>query len=939
MSHTGMSQTGMSHTGMSQTDPFGLAALRQATLDGWVGSPTRYAEDAAAERDLVTVGYRDRLFTELAANAADAAAATGIPGRVAVWADGRELHIANTGAPLTVEGVRSLLALRVSAKADSTDGRSVGRFGVGFTATVTVADVVEVRSTTGTVVFDRARTSAAVRAAGIAAAAGMTDAPLLRLGWPSHAAPAAGYDTEIVLHLRDDVDLDALLARGMAHTGDLLLELPALAQISVGETVVTAGRDDDRITLTSTGPSGTRTADWLEAAHGGTRWLVELDADGHPVIADHAMLRAPTPTDIAVSLPARCITDLPLTPDRRYLHPDADIATAAVGYADLVRELPAADRPLLIPRPADARGRDDAALIDAVIDELRSRAWLPAVGGQDLVPSRAVVFVDLTDELAEVLEPVIGDFAHPDVSERRYVSALHTVGVGEIGLAGLAERLIGVERESGWWRTLYAALSPLVGSAAEVEELGTLPIPRADGRMSIGARGLFIGERISSPMRWIPTVDPDALHPLVERLGAEAITVDQALADPILAALVDEVDDDEAPGLADEVLALLAADTGASVPDSLSALLLTDDEGELRPADELLLPGSPLATVLVDDAPFGRVSADLVTRFGGEVLRRIGVGWSFLTVSDDMPVGPDHELPDEELWWDGLPEPPETLAAVRDLDLVDADRWPTALTLLVEDESIAPMLGDPDGYTAWWLRQHAVVDGHPLGWYRAPSDLEVAGARDPLDHPHADDLTGALGGLRVRSAADADTMLTHLADPSRAVSPGVAANVHAAVVAACRGGLFEPTDLDVPQRVRALSGDAVQRAVVLDRPWLLQVLDPADVVLAGTDATGEDAESLAEILDLPTAADELTAEPAEPGDPAPADCTEALRFAVLTGRPVGHGEVRLHDDLWIRVQRKDSERDQNGDSASDQRADWWIDDRGILHLRRLPPAP
>ena len=55
-------------------DPFGTATLRSSTLDAWAASPTRLAEDAAAEADLVTVGYQDRLLTELAANAADAAA-------------------------------------------------------------------------------------------------------------------------------------------------------------------------------------------------------------------------------------------------------------------------------------------------------------------------------------------------------------------------------------------------------------------------------------------------------------------------------------------------------------------------------------------------------------------------------------------------------------------------------------------------------------------------------------------------------------------------------------------------------------------------------------------------------------------------------------------------------------------------------------------------
>lgn len=106
-------------------------------------------EDAATEADLVRGGYRDRLLTELAQNAADAASRGGEPGRVRVWLTGRELHVANTGAPLDIGGVHALTALRVSEKAVSANSADVGRFGVGFTAVRAVADEIEFRSLSG----------------------------------------------------------------------------------------------------------------------------------------------------------------------------------------------------------------------------------------------------------------------------------------------------------------------------------------------------------------------------------------------------------------------------------------------------------------------------------------------------------------------------------------------------------------------------------------------------------------------------------------------------------------------------------------------------------------------------------------------------------------------------------------------------------------------
>lgn len=919
-------------------DPFGLAALCSATLDTWRTSPTRFAEDVAAETDLVTVGYRDRLFTELAANAADAAAAAGVPGRLVIWAADDAVHVANTGAPLTADGVRSLLALRVSAKTGTTDAPHVGRFGVGFTATATVADRVEVRSTTGSIVFDRARSVRAAADAGVDVADDGVP-PLLRLAWPVPDMPHDDLDTEIILHLRDGVSATALLDLARTQAADLLLELPALEQISVADAITSIRREPlsattATVVVESRVDGRTEPRQWVESSHDGTRWLVELGPDG-PLIPDPNVLCAPTPTDIELSLPARVITDLLLTPDRRHLHPDADIATAAAGYTELIAAVPASWRPELIPTHADTRNRDDGALVDAVIDELRSTTWLPAAGGElaedetaarDLVPSRSVVFGDLTVELAEVLAPVMGDLAHPDVSERRHLARLRSVGVAEIGPADLAERLVGLDRDPTWWRALYEALSPVVTSASDVEELGALPIPRADGRMNIGARGLFVADTLDIPIRWVPTLHADARHPLVERLGAEPLSVAVALSDPALEQLIDDVDDDELAEVADEVFALLAADPSAEVPEWLSGMPIPDRDGSLRPADELLLPDSPLAAVLVDDSPFGVVADDLVRRVGPEVLRRIGVGWGFLTVVDDLPVGPDHDLPDEDEWWSSAADPPDRLVAVRDLDLVADDRWPEALTLLATDETLAPLLADRDGYTAWWLRHHAVVDGHRLGWYRSPSDEHLLGVRDALDHPYADTLAAALGGLVIESSNDANTILAHLGDPQRTITPGVAASVYGAVVRAARDGVVRASELDVPQCVRALSGDAVEAAVVADTPWILQVLAPDDAVLAGAHVDRDDADLLADILDLPTAGEEIETEVRDVGDASTAHSSEAVAFTAIRGSDLPHGEVRLHDELWVVVRR-------NG-VRSEMRVDWWVDGRGVTHLPR-----
>ncbi|WLP93176.1 ATP-binding protein [Gordonia sp. NB41Y] len=901
---------------MTTPDRFGAAALREATVAAWRDSPTRLAEDAAAEADLATVGYRDRLVVELVTNAADAAHLGGVAGHVAIWADGATLHIANTGAPLTESGVRSLTALRVSAKDPAGTDGVVGRFGVGFSATATVADRVEIRSGPGSIVFDRDRTGATLEQAGIDADEALSRhaVPLLRLAWPLDAAPRAGFATEIVLSLRPDTDVAGLLAVAAGQAADLLLALPALARMDVGEQTFTVERGDDRIVVEESG-GGRR--EFAVATHGGSRWSVEL-RQGTVVVGDRDVVWAPTPTDIPMSLPCRLYTDAPLTADRRHLHPSADIVGAAAGYPEILRLVDPVDRLSLVPLPYRAHGGDDTRMIEAVLAALRTSGWLPGAGGDDLVPTRAVVLIGLSDALAEVLGEVFADLVHPELSSAYRLPVLELLGVDRIGLAVVAERLAGVDRDAQWWHRLYDALAPLVGTGADVEELAALPIPRSDSRMHIGARGLFTTTvDVGIPLRWVPTVDPAADHPLLERLGVQTLSPAEALADPVLQSLVD----DEAEDLAEEVLTLLAADPDAPVPGWLARLPIPDADGELCSADELLLAESPLLSVLVDDHPFGIVDPELAERVGADVLRRLGVGWGFALVSDELPVGPDHELPDEEQWWESLPDAPETLCAIRDLDLVDPDRWASALTLMATDERLAPAFTGRADYTPWWLRHFAEVDGSLLGEFRAPSDAGLAGVLDPLDHPHADDLATALGALPPESATDASVLLARLGEDGRDVTPGVAVGIHAAIVGACRSGALDPADIDVPQSVRTLSGGVADDAVVVDAPWWLQTLDDAEAVIAGLPVVAADAAMLAEILDLPTAGEQFTVILGGPGRPVETTSAEAVRWSATAGAVAG--PMRIHDELWVFLEHNGTRREK--------RVDWWVDDRGVTH--------
>jgi len=331
-------------------DAFGTAALRAAVLEAWRALPARLREDANTEEDHARGYYRDRVLVELAQNASDAAIRAGVPGhlllRLARTADGAVLVAANTGEPLTAQGVASLASMRASAKRD---GRTVGRFGVGFAAVRAVSDEIGVLSTSGGVRFSLGDTAAALAAAS-ADVPGLADEvrrrdgslPALRLPWPAEGVPPTGYDTAVVLELRDELAADEVAGLLAGVDDALLLGLPGLVEIVV--------EDDERIrrladverrwmVTTSEGELplallADRPVEERDARAWRVTWAVPRDGQDWPRV-----VHAPTPTDDALTLPALLVATLPLDPTRRHVAAgrltDALLDRAAEAYAAL----------------------------------------------------------------------------------------------------------------------------------------------------------------------------------------------------------------------------------------------------------------------------------------------------------------------------------------------------------------------------------------------------------------------------------------------------------------------------------------------------------------------------------------------------------------------------------------------------------------------------
>ncbi|MGA5167625.1 sacsin N-terminal ATP-binding-like domain-containing protein [Streptomyces lavendulocolor] len=975
---------GVRATATDGADPFGTARLRRGVLDAWGAGPARFREDANAEEDLALGGYRDRLVVELAQNAADAAARAGVPGRLRLTlhpagADGPAvLAAANTGAPLDATGVESLSTLRASAKREGHEG-AVGRFGVGFAAVLAVSDEPAVVGRHGGVRWSL-REARELAADAAKASPGLGDelrrrdghVPLLRLPLPAEGTAPEGYDTVVILPLRDAAAVD-LVERLLAGIDDaLLLTLPGLADVVVetpqGTRTLTRREQDGYVHVDDTA-AGTRR--WRTVSHRGAiepellkdrpveerlrphwsvTWAVPVDDGGAPARPRTApVVHAPTPTDEPLGIPALLIATFPLDTTRRHPAPgpltDFLVRRAADAYAELLADW----RPVstgsidLVPGPL-GKGVLDGAIRGAVLELLPRVAFLPpAAPPGDEVPHALRPFeaevvegagADTVRVLAEVLPTLL-----PAGLERR--TELRALGVARLSLGDAIDRLAGTERTPAWWHRLYESLA-----GVDPDRLTGLPVPLVGGRTATGPRHVLL------PLADTPTdltrlglkvAHPDAAHPILEKLGALPATPRAVLTTPQVRAAVagsldaGEVWDEEAPDaeeLADTVLTLVR-DAGLEPGDEpwLGALALPDEDGELAPAGELVLPGSPFAAVMREDE-LALVDAELAERWGEQPLAACGVLADFALVrATDVVLDPDELEPRDgdfaepddvglldavDVWCedalDRLPETPvppvaTEIVAVRDLDLVDDDAWPEALALLAR-----PPLRDaltqpvrvllPDGttetvrsYTAWWLRDHPVLDG------RRPAGLRAAGV-DPLLEGLYDAVDIATGfrdpqvlralGVRTSVAALLDEpggaaeLLGRLADPDREVT---AAQLHGLYTALA--GL-DPEQVTLPDELRAVVDGEVRvvdaaDALVADAPDLLPLAGRRALLPVAPARAAE----LAELLQVRRLSEDVEAEVTTAGEVH--EVPESVHALLGAGTPatyVEHEELR-----------------------------------------------
>jgi len=462
------------------------------------------------------------------------------------------------------------------------------------------------------------------------------------------------------------------------------------------------------------------------------------------------------------------------------------------------------------------------------------------------------------EALVEVLSAVLPELV-PAVWARRSPTALLALGVRRLALGALVDELATVDRDPTWWRSLYSALAD---AGVSPDLVAGLPVPLAAGGVARSARGLLMpGEFGDLSLLGLRTIDAEAAHPYLLRLGAveadaRAVLVD----DRVRAAVENSYDAEDFVAVGEAVLRLVAAAQLQPGDEPwLAELALVDTDGEPAVAGELLIPEGKLAALVVNDSPFGVVSSDLVSRWGASVLEAVGVLDTFGVVRDNDVMAAEHDLDLEDEYFAFVgavlggsdPVVLSELVGVRDLEFVRVDAWPDALRLLsqpplraaIVDQAVVvggSMQARVPSYTAWWLREHHVVDGR-----LATSDPLFVGLFDVVSVDADDEFLMAAGAIRTIDDADHEEIAARLGDANRQVDRAQVKALYARI---------EPRD--APANVRAIrDGEmvvvAASEAAVVDAPDLLPLLGDVAVVPASLD----DAMRVADVLDVALASE------------------------------------------------------------------------------------
>src|SRR5665213_2271514 len=217
---------------------------RAERLAAYAASPSDIREHYGIEQTVLAGGYGYRQVLELVQNGADAiletpaaAGSKSDSNRIEVFLTSSYLYVANSGAPLSEEGIVALLSSHSSPKRTN----QIGRFGLGFKSLLRLGGQIDLFSTGGALRFDPERCRKELcdkfhvtNAPGLRLAWTLdeieekkTDQNLGRFAWATTTVRAEITDEELLKHLQAEI-------KGFPSEFLLFLPVPVTVTLDAG---------------------------------------------------------------------------------------------------------------------------------------------------------------------------------------------------------------------------------------------------------------------------------------------------------------------------------------------------------------------------------------------------------------------------------------------------------------------------------------------------------------------------------------------------------------------------------------------------------------------------------------------------------------------------------------------------------------------------------
>lgn len=456
-------------------------------------------EHYGIEQTVMAGGYGYRQILELVQNGADAILEAhesglppGVPSRVHVMLRGSHLYVANTGAPLSCEGVQALLSSHSSPKR----GNQIGRFGLGFKSLLVLGGAIDLFTTrSGAFRLDPARCRSL-----LSERFQVEETPGLRLAWPldddeRRSDPVLcelGWaETVVRAEVRLPGVLDHLRTEILHFPPEFLLFFPAPVELVLddGKTdarLLAVGHAEDSMTLRD----GTESSTWRlfrrevritderakeDATHIHARdtvplaWAVPIDGRREDAGRFWAFFPTQTPTHV------RGILNAPwkLNSDRNAIiggdWNQALMAHAADLVASSLPKLRSDADPALpidaFPRQVERRDDVAASLVEAIWAAIETASVIPDATGTLRQAGSLLRHPRDTVELAQRWQSLAGDGAarqlvHPKCLDRLRSARLEALARRLADKQGGRTEKILVRASPDFWFNAIASAEP-----------------------------------------------------------------------------------------------------------------------------------------------------------------------------------------------------------------------------------------------------------------------------------------------------------------------------------------------------------------------------------------------------------------------------------------------------------------------------------------------